>query len=1186
LTRRPTPAKGRQAAPALSIESIDEQLRVLIDPTWYAAKYPDVRRAGLEPVHHYIHFGANEGRDPNPFFDGAWYLAQYPDVAVSGMPALLHYLRDGASELRNPHPRFDATFYVEQHPEAAPNPLLYHLMFGRARGWITEQPVAVADYLPSKAAALKTPAKVVVDIVVPVYRGLAQTQRCLDSVLADDARMPGHIIVIDDRSPETKLSAWLQKLAAAGKIRLIRNQKNLGFVGSVNKGMKEAGRNDVILLNSDTEVPRGWTRRLAAQAYAAPRIASVSPFSNRATICSYPSNRGADLPPGLTLAELDEETQAANAGRSVALPTTVGFAMYIRRAALDEVGPFDADAFGRGYGEENDFCMRASARGWTHRLACDVFVYHEGEVSFGADAPELAQAWKVLGKRYPTYARQVALHVQLDAVGPARMALTLALFRRSALPCILMVSHQLGGGVKRHIDALAARLAGTANVLLLEATPRGVSVSVPAIPDHAVMTVASDRMDALADFLAAVPVTRAHVHHVMGIDLDLRGLLHRLGLPFDVTLHDYYGICPQVNLLPALDGQHCQEPGAAVCNACIAQRSSHGARDILSWRRLQAWLFLEAERVVCPSADARDRLLRHVPAARAVLAPHEPVPDGPWPQPAAPPLRRGVRLKVAVIGVLAAQKGANAVITLAEAADPADIALHVIGYPEDELPRATAKRLRTTGKYREADLPGLLDRIRPHVVWFPAQWPETYSYTLSAAIAAGLPIVATRIGAFPERLEGRPLTWLCPPNAATADWLATFEAVRDALQAPAPPLPAPRPAAADFYAEAYPSVLRARPSVARPIDLRRPGRLSVVVVPETYDNGAPTPCAYIRLLQPLDHPAIGADIDIVLADATEALDYRADVIATQRYAVPDADAAARLAAHCRQHGIILLYDLDDDLLHIPPEHPEYAELRLKVGLVRALVAAADAVWVSTEALRASVARAGRAATVIANALDERIWMGLAPPPQRPPVGPLRIVYMGTATHDADFATVEPALARLIRGGHGRIGFDVVGVSARSGLPGWVNRVSPTIHALSSYPGFVNWVTQQRGWDIGIAPLVDTPFNRCKSAIKTLDYAALGLPVLASDIAVFRGSLADGPGGMLVENTPNAWYAALSLLAGDPRRRQALAEGARAAFLAKHTLAVQAEARRAAWHALAGRAPQDNSAPLQRAARGR
>jgi GT2 family glycosyltransferase/glycosyltransferase involved in cell wall biosynthesis len=1169
-------------------EDLLEQLRVLVDAEWYAEKYADVRRAGLEPVRHYTEYGAQEGRDPNPFFDGKWYRLQYPDVAASGILPLLHYLRDGAAELRNPHPRFDAAFYVQQYPEAASNPLLYHLLVGRARGWATEKSIDAADYLPSKLPALKTPAKVGVDIVIPVYRGFVQTQRCLESVLADDARMPGDIVVIDDRSPEPKLSAWLGKLAATGKIHLIRNAKNLGFVASVNKGMRAADPRDVILLNSDTEVPRGWTRRLAAHAYAAPNIASVSPFSNQATICSYPTNIGGDMPFDLPLAALDGAAQSANAGRSVDLPTTVGFAMYIRRAALDEVGTFDAASFGRGYGEENDFCLRAAARGWTHRLACDTFVYHEGEVSFGAQAPELSQAWQLLTERYPAYARQVALHVQADAVGPVRMALTIALFRRSGLPCLLMVSHQLGGGVKRHVDALAARLVGTANVLLLEATARGVAISVPALPGHPAFTIASDRIEALAEFCEAVPVTRVHVHHLIGVDLDLRRLLHRLVLAFDVTLHDYYGICPQVNLLPSLDGQYCQEPAASVCNACIAQRSSHGSRDILTWRRQHAWLFLQAERVLCPSADARDRLLRYFPAAHAVLAPHEPVPDGIWPEPRAPALRAGGRLKIAVVGVLAAQKGATAVITFAEAADPEQISLHLIGHPEDDLPSLAAQRITCTGQYQEADLPALIAQIRPHVVWFPAQWPETYSYTLSAAIEARLPIVATRIGAFPERLEGRPLTWLRAPESTTGEWLATFAEVHATLQSSRTLRlpPAPRPAADDFYAEAYPAVLRNRAIPADPIDLRRPGRLSVVVVPETFDNGAPTPCAYIRLLQPLDHPEIGRDIDIVIADASMARDYCADVIATQRYAVPDEGSAARLAEHCRKHGITLLYDLDDDLLNVPPEHPEYLELNLKSGLVQAMLNAADAVWVSTEPLRASLAGAGHAATVMANALDERIWSDSAAPRQRPPVGPLRIVYIGTATHDDDFAAVEPALARLIEAGRGRIGFDMVGVSARTELPGWVNRVAPTVHGSASYPGFVNWATQHRGWDIGIAPLIDSPFNRRKSAIKAMDYAALGLPVLASDIPVFHGSLADGQGGMLVENTPSAWYGALSLLAGDPRRRQALAAGGHAAFLTNHTLVAQADARRAAWHALRGMAVKASPAPARRVASGR
>ena len=252
-----------------------------------------------------------------------------------------------------------------------------------------------------------------------------------------------------------------------------------------------------------------------------------------------------------------------------------------------------------------------------------------------------------------------------------------------------------------------------------------------------------------------------------------------------------------------------------------------------------------------------------------------------------------------------------------------------------------------TGEYQDAELPALLAKVKPHVVWFPAQWPETYSYTLSAAIDAGLPIVASRIGAFPERLEGRPLTWLVDPEASTEEWLAAFEQVRgELMRQRKPPAGKPRKPVADFYRDEYvrPPAVRSADGL---VDLRRDGRISMVVIPERFDSGQLTPCAYIRLLQPLDHPAIGGDCDIVLADAREALAYRADIFVTQRYAVPDIEAADALIRHCRDHGMTLLYDLDDDLRHIPRDHPDAALLRPRARLVSRMIRGADAVWVST-----------------------------------------------------------------------------------------------------------------------------------------------------------------------------------------------------------------------------------------------
>ena len=563
-----------------------EGLSSVFDPDFYATRYPDIVARGMVPILHYIHWGASENRDPNPWFDCEWYMRRYPEVAQIGAPPLAHYLQVGAVQAYDPHPRFDAVWYVEQHPEASQNPMLFHLRVGRHRGWATERPIIIGDYLPAPGRPPPSAAVNPVAIVIPVYRGLNQTRRCLESVLSDVDRPVGEVIVINDNSPEPEITTWLNSLANSGRITLHHNRQNMGFVASVNYGMELAQRQDVVLLNSDTEVPTGWLRRLAAHAQAFPRVATISPFSNNATICGYPANTGGPLALGASLEDLDRACRIANSCRHVRIPTTVGFCMYVARTALDDVGNFDVAAFGHGYGEEVDFCMRATARGWWHLLACDTFVYHEGAVSFGVDAASKSdRAMDLLTARYPNYPRLIESHIRTDEVAPYRFAVTAELLRNSELTNLLMVSHALGGGVRRHISELIERVCGRANVLLLSASPSGTSLSVPKLVGHPTLELAENQISDLVTWLRAARVSRVHVHHMAGIDMNIRRLVRQLGVPFDFTVHDYFALCPQVNFLPWPNSQYCGEPGPAVCNACISDRPDSGARDILSWRR-------------------------------------------------------------------------------------------------------------------------------------------------------------------------------------------------------------------------------------------------------------------------------------------------------------------------------------------------------------------------------------------------------------------------------------------------------------------------------------------------------------------------------------------------------------------------------------------------------------------------
>jgi GT2 family glycosyltransferase len=310
----------------------------------------------------------------------------------------------------------------------------------------------------------------VIDVVIPVYRGEAETRACLESVLSARTRNTCEIVVIDDASPEPSLSAWLRELASSGRITLIVHEANRGFVATANDGLGLHDDRDVVLLNSDTEVADGWIDRLAAHPWHDASIGTVTPFSTNATICSYPrtlSNNA--MPRGETTARLDAAFAAANPGHCLDIPTAVGFCMYVTRRCLDQVGPLDEARYGAGYGEEVDFCMRAARAGFRNVLAADVFVRHVGEVSFGgAGADRRLKAQAIVDELYPEFQPRLRNYLAADPACDARRRTDLERLRRSPRPRVLYATGAIGPQGQDGARDFAAPLAGEHEVLLLQ----------------------------------------------------------------------------------------------------------------------------------------------------------------------------------------------------------------------------------------------------------------------------------------------------------------------------------------------------------------------------------------------------------------------------------------------------------------------------------------------------------------------------------------------------------------------------------------------------------------------------------------------------------------------------------------------------------------------------------------------
>ncbi|TFZ06837.1 glycosyltransferase [Ramlibacter henchirensis] len=638
-----------------------------------------------------------------------------------------------------------------------------------------------------------------VDVIVPVYRGLADTRLCIDSVLASPVCTPYRLVVINDASPDPEITAWLRERAAADRrIVLLENSENLGFVGTVNRGMALNPSSDVVLLNSDTEVANDWLDRMRAAAYGDARVASVTPLSTNATICSYPRFcRDNRMPAGYTTARLDGLCARTNPGLVIDVPTGVGFCMYIRRDCLQEIGLFDTENFGKGYGEENDFCQRAAAAGWRNLHLLDTFVLHTGGVSFGVSKrPREEAAMQTMRRLHPNYEGDILAFIRADPARPARLAMDVARITECGLPVVLAVTHDRSGGTMRHVGELAKHLADQAIFLVLTpASGRRVLLRLAGDAEEFELAFRlPDQYERLCDVLRALGVRHVHFHHLIGHDPSIRDLPRVLGLAYDFTAHDYYSYCTWISLTGRRD-RYVGELAAGQCRCCPPDMAAPGgAGTVAQWRAANAELLRGARHVFVPSHDAARRISGFAPGARVVVVGHTDIPpdaDLPQPQPAV--RAQHAPLRVVVVGALSRIKGADVLeATAHEAARRrAPIEFHVLGHVYRPLRSRPSAYLTVHGKYEEEDLAQLLAKLDPDLAWFPAQSPETYCYTLSAVLKAGLPVVVPDLGAFPERVQGRAWSWIRPWNSSPTQWLDDFIAIhhRHFMPGIAPALP-------------------------------------------------------------------------------------------------------------------------------------------------------------------------------------------------------------------------------------------------------------------------------------------------------------------------------------------------------------------------------------------------------------
>ncbi len=246
-----------------------------------------------------------------------------------------------------------------------------------------------------------------IDILIPIYNGKEYVLNLLNSII-NNTSLPYRLIICNDNSSDNSIKEYLnlfKKEHPNQDITIIHNKENLGFIKTINK-LSEMAKNHFIILNSDTKVPPFWVERLIYPILANDKIASVTPFSNAGSICSFPEiDKDNELFEKLDLEILDSYFQYVNYENCLfELPTAVGFCMAINKDTWQEIGGFD-ESFGKGYGEENDWSMRALKLGYKNVIAPNLFIYHKHGGSFKNKEKKILMEknTNLLIKKHPEY---------------------------------------------------------------------------------------------------------------------------------------------------------------------------------------------------------------------------------------------------------------------------------------------------------------------------------------------------------------------------------------------------------------------------------------------------------------------------------------------------------------------------------------------------------------------------------------------------------------------------------------------------------------------------------------------------------------------------------------------------------------------------------------------------------------
>jgi GT2 family glycosyltransferase/glycosyltransferase involved in cell wall biosynthesis len=643
-------------------------------------------------------------------------------------------------------------------------------------------------------------------IVIPTFNHLDLTRQCLDAIARTTEPGTAEVVVVDNASTDGT-PELLREAEAEGRLRAVLNAENRGFSAACNQGAALARGSFVLFLNNDTIPQPGWLDALVATA----ADETIGVLGSKLLYAD-----GTIQHAGVVVGERDGDphpyhvylchpADAPHVSRTRDLQMVTGACLFIRRALLEQVGGFD-EVFWNGH-EDLDLCLKARAAGYRVVYCGASVVFHlesqtkrligleQFHYEKGADTPE-AQGRRIFLERWRDTIRideravlaedgfGDGLHVLFTMVGWADEGGGTILPRQIA-KALVRRGHRvtvLTAPVEERPDRPPYWVETSVDdgVRLIALFNRPSRFNDPLNPEREIEDPRVE--DLVAELVDELQPDVAHIHSLLGFSMALPRALDAAGVPTVYTSHNYWPLCPRMYLfrddLSLCDGP---EPSGN-CAPCLGREGS----EAVYAERLEAgreMLGAHVDRHLAVSHRVEELFVRagHDASRIHVLHQQPESVDRLWAEVGSrrEPVDVLERpLRVGFIGSLYAHKGVHVLVEALQALDPARVEGHLFGGGSDAY-RAQLEQLdrngvvRFHGGYDTTELPRLLGDV--DVICVPSVWEDCAPLVVAEALAAGAPVVGSRIGGIPDFVD-RDTGLLVPHGtpAALAEALGRF----------------------------------------------------------------------------------------------------------------------------------------------------------------------------------------------------------------------------------------------------------------------------------------------------------------------------------------------------------------------------------------------------------------------------